>query len=89
MPLPSPPQNRPISASNRDADRKADNELLLKGGLCTLIGASVLLAPYFLKSPAMRDTIAQASAAGWFALVLGGAFIALFARRRWKTPRAR
>jgi hypothetical protein len=77
------------SAPNRQTDRnrKADNELLIKGGLCTLIGVCVLLSPYFLQSPALRDTIAQASAAGWFALALGLAFIALFAHRRWSAGR--
>lgn len=88
MPLPPAPTHRPNNAVNRAAGRKADNELLIKGGLCALIGVCVLLSPYFLKSPALRDTIAQASAAGWFALVLGCAFIALFARRRWTAPRA-
>ena len=38
-------------------------------------------------APLYGDTIAQAAAAGWFALVLGCAFIALFARRRWNAPR--
>ncbi len=88
MPLPPAPTNPPLNAVNRAAERKADNELLIKGGLCTLIGVCVLLSPYFLNSPALRDTIAQAAAAGWFALVLGCAFIALFARRRWNAPRA-
>lgn len=87
MPLPPAPTNRLNNAVNRAADRKADNELLIKGGLCALIGVCVLLAPYFLKSHALRDTIAQAAAAGWFALLLGCAFIVLFARRRWTAPR--
>ena len=87
MPLPPTPTNRPNNAVNRAADHKAENELLIKGGLCALIGVCVLLSPYFLKSPALRDTIAQAAAAGWFALALGCAFIGLYARRRWFTPR--
>jgi len=86
MPLPSAPKNRLNNAVNRATDRKADNELLFKGILCALIGICVLLAPYFLHSAEIGSTIAQASAAGWFALVLGCAFIGLFARRRWKAP---
>ena len=82
MPLPPTPTNRPNNAVNRAADHEAENELLIKGGLCALIGVSVLLSPYFLKSPALRDTVMQASAAGWFALVLGGAFLAVYVRRR-------
>lgn len=87
MPLPPAPTHRPDNAVNRAAATKANNELLIKGGLCTLIGACVLLSPYFLKSAALRDTIAQAAAAGWFALALGLAFIVLYGRRRWATSR--
>ncbi len=65
-----------------EAQRKADNDLLLKGILCVVIGAAVLLAPHFLASSGMRDTLAQAQAVGWFATVLGCAFVGLFVRRR-------
>jgi hypothetical protein len=86
MPLPSAPKNRLNNAVNRASDRKADNELLVKGILCLLVGLSVLLAPYFLHSAEMANTIAQASVAGWFALALGCAFVGLYARRRWTAP---
>ena len=86
MPLPSAPKNRLNNAVNRATDRKADNELLFKGILCAVIGLAVLLAPYFLHSAELGNTIAQAAAAGWFALVLGLAFIGLFVRRRWIAP---
>ncbi len=86
MPLPSAPTNRLNNEVNRASDRKADNELLFKGVLCALIGLCVLIAPYFLRSPELVNTIAQAAPAGWFALALGLAFIGLFARRRWTAP---
>jgi hypothetical protein len=47
-----------------------------------LIGAAVLLAPYFIESPGVRQTVAAASLVGWFALVLGIAFLAQWAWRR-------
>lgn len=87
MPLPPAPTHRLDNALNRATDRKANNDLLLKGILCALIGLAVLLAPYFLRSPELADTIGQAAAAGWFALALGCAFIGLFARRRWVARR--
>ncbi len=73
MPLPPPPIRR---------QSKANNELLFKGILCALIGLAVLIAPYFIKSPGMQGTVANASLVGWFALVLGCAFIGVYGRRR-------
>ena len=55
--------------------RKQDSELLLKGVICTLIGAIILLAPHVARSPDVRELMAQVYLAGWFALVLGGAFV--------------
>jgi hypothetical protein len=49
--------------------------MLERGILCILIGAAVLLAPYFLQSPAYRDMIGGAYLVGWFALVLGVALV--------------
>jgi hypothetical protein len=62
----------------------SDKDLLTKGLVIAFIGAAVLLAPYFVSSPAMRDLIAQSSLVGWFALVLGGAFVVrwVLAKRR-------
>ncbi len=82
MPLPPPPTRRLDNAANRQADRKADNELLLKGALCVLIGGGVLVAPYIIASPGVQQVVAQASVVGWFALVLGCGFIAVVGRRR-------
>ena len=61
--------------------RKQDSELLLKGVICTLIGAIILLAPHVARSPDVRELMAQVYLAGWFALVLGGAFVLRWRRR--------
>ena len=54
---------------------KPQVDLAWKGALCTLIGLLVLLAPQFMAASPMRDTIAQSAPVGWFALVLGLAFL--------------
>ncbi len=72
----------PSPEIQRKARDKADNELLFKGILCVVIGAAVLLAPHFLSNPGTRDTLAQAAPVGWFATVLGCAFVGLYLRRR-------
>ena len=79
MPMPSAPTQKP---NNSIARRKADNELALRGVLCTLIGLGVLVSPYFITSPGMQGIVAKSSLVGWFALVLGIAFLGLYARRR-------
>lgn len=68
-------------------DHKANNELLFKGLLCVAIGFAVLIAPAFMAATDMRSVIANASAVGWFALVLGGAFTSKALVRRWKAAR--
>lgn len=62
----------------------SDKDLLTKGLVIAFIGAAVLLAPYFVSSPATRDVIAQSSLVGWFALVLGAAFVVRWALLRRK-----
>jgi uncharacterized membrane protein HdeD (DUF308 family) len=64
--------------------QKQNSEMLFKGVVCALIGAVILLAPILARSPSVQDLMRQASLVGWFALVLGGAFIAraLWQRRR-------
>lgn len=74
MPLPPPPIRR--------HSNKANNELLLKGLLCALIGLAVLVSPYFISSPGMQGIVANSSPVGWFAVVLGAGFIAVYGRRR-------
>jgi|SRR6478672_10546610 len=82
MPLPNAPTQRPNTEVNRAAHTKANNELLLKGILCAMIGLGVLLSPYFITSPGMQGIVAKSSLVGWFALVLGCAFAGLYVRRR-------
>jgi len=79
MPLPQEPTQQP----NKKLDTKASNELAIKGILCILIGLGVVLSPYFITSPGMQGVVASSAAVGWFALVLGLAFMGLYARRRF------
>lgn len=71
---------------SHQSDRRSDNELLFKGILIALIGLGVLVSPYFIESPGMQGIVAHASVVGWFALVLGAAFIVLFLVRRARRP---
>jgi hypothetical protein len=84
MPLPAAPDQKPNVPARRAAASalKANNELLIKGVLCLLIGGGVLLSPYFITSPGMQSIVAQSTLVGWFAVVLGAAFVGLYARRR-------
>ncbi|MFT4267890.1 MAG: hypothetical protein QM586_11835 [Xenophilus sp.] len=61
-----------------------NDQMLLRGALCALIGVAVLAGPHLLRSPGWRDMVAGAQTVGWFALVLGVAMIAaaLLRRRR-------
>ena len=86
MPLPNAPTRRPNNSANRQSGKKANNDLLIKGILCALIGLGVLLSPYFVTSPGMQGIVANATLVGWFALVLGVAFIGLYLRRRMTAP---
>lgn len=61
---------------------KGQDDLAWKGGLCTLIGLLVLLTPQFMAASPMRETIAQSAPVGWFALVLGLAFLGQYLWRR-------
>lgn len=85
MPLPAPPTRKgdyvaPIQPPK--ARSKSDNDVLIKGILCALIGAVILVAPYVARSPSVQELMGSASVVGWFALVLGCAFVALAAKRR-------
>ena len=77
MPLPSAPTRKPQSLKTHNS-----NDLLIKGILCVLIGLGVVLAPRFISSPGLQSVVAGSSWVGWFALVLGLAFVGLYARRR-------
>ena len=67
--------------------RKADQEMLFKGVTCALIGLVILLAPYIARSDSVREMMGQAAVVGWFALVLGLAFVVQWAVRRARTGR--
>jgi len=71
------------------SQRKQDSELLFKGAICALIGAIVLLGPYVARSSDMREIMRQASVAGWFALILGCAFLARYGISRWRSQKHR
>ncbi len=63
--------------------RKADQDLLFKGVVITMIGAAVLLGSLVSRSPAVQELLTEARVVGWFALVLGLAFLGQhFLRRR-------
>ncbi len=62
--------------------RKADQDLRFKGVVITLIGAAVLLGPLLSRSPAVQELLTEARVVGWFALVLGLAFLGQYFLRR-------
>ena len=82
MPLPQPSTQPPAQRPANKVNAKANNELAIKGVFCILIGLGVVVSPHFINSPGMRNVVAQSAAVGWFALVLGLAFIGLYVRRR-------
>ncbi len=47
----------------------------------------ILLAPYIARSPDVREMMAQGHVVGWFALVLGCAFLARYGLIRWRGRR--
>jgi len=71
----------PPRIPSRPRDKNA-NDLLIKGIVVALIGLAVLLAPYLSKSPEMQTLLAGSALVGWFALVLGIAFIVQHLLRR-------
>lgn len=77
MPLPSAPTRKPQSLKTHSS-----HDLLIKGILCALIGLGVVLSPRFISSPVVQSVVAGSSWIGWFALVLGLAFVGLYVRRR-------
>jgi uncharacterized membrane protein HdeD (DUF308 family) len=81
--MPHPP-HRP--SRQRDQDL---HERLLKGIFIALIGLAVLLAPSFMAASELRTVVADAYLVGWFALLLGGVFIAQAAARRWQDRQMR
>ncbi len=77
MPLPAAP-TQPTSRGLK----RANGDLLIKGLLCVVIGLSILLSPYVVKSPGLLQVLGQSQWLGWFALVLGIAIAAVHVKRR-------
>lgn len=71
----------PPRIPSRQRDKNA-NDLLIKGIVVALIGLAVLLAPYVSQSPEMQALLSGSALVGWFALVLGVAFIVQHLLRR-------
>lgn len=61
---------------------KARKDLLLKGLLLCFIGAIVLVSPAFIRAPGFTEAVGGSSIVGWFALVLGIAFMLQWLWRR-------
>lgn len=80
MPLPSTPQKPAVPSA-----RKASNELLIKGMTIGLIGLIILIAPYFMAANGISQMLTQSYLVGWFALILGLAFVVQFLLRRRKS----
>jgi uncharacterized membrane protein HdeD (DUF308 family) len=87
MPLPEAPTRRPNNPASRQADSKANNDVLIKGILCIMIGLGVLVSPYFITSPGMQGIVAKTAVVGWFSLVLGCGFIGVYIKRRLAGPK--
>ena len=69
------------------AARKPDRDLLFKGVLCAAIGLAVVFGPSFMADSPLRQMVGQSTLVGWFALVLGAAFIAQFLWQRSRVQR--
>lgn len=63
---------------------KARKDLLIKGLFLSLLGLFVLVSPPFIKAPGFAAAVSGSSVVGWFALVLGIAFLGRWALRRNK-----
>jgi hypothetical protein len=61
-----------------------NDQMLLRGGIVTLIGAVILLGPHILRSQDLRELLRGAYVVGWFALVLGLAMIGVDLVRRFR-----
>jgi hypothetical protein len=62
--------------------RQARKDLLVKGLILSFLGLVVLLSPLFIHSAGFAQAVGGSSVVGWFALVLGIAFLAQWALRR-------
>lgn len=70
------------------AQHAANNDLLIKGVTCAIIGLVILVAPHFMQASDLRNIFLQGHIVGWFALILGAAFVVQGFVRRRKTQAA-
>ncbi|WP_249729180.1 hypothetical protein [Acidovorax sp. CCYZU-2555] len=70
------------------AQHQANNDLLIKGVTCAIIGLVVLVAPFFMQASDLSNLFRQGYIVGWFALALGAAFVIQGLVRRRKTMQA-
>jgi uncharacterized membrane protein HdeD (DUF308 family) len=75
------PMTKPTDKTEAQT-RQADQDLLFKGIVICLIGVAILLGPFFARSPAVQELLGGARVVGWFALVLGVAFLGQYFLRR-------
>jgi predicted Co/Zn/Cd cation transporter (cation efflux family) len=61
---------------------KAEQELLIKALVITLIGVAILLGAHFARAPSVQELLAGGRVVGWFALVLGLALLGRYGLRR-------
>ena len=64
----------PPSPNSRQRPAPA-NDMVVRGVILFLIGATMLVAPYFMGNTPLRQILAQAHIVAWFALVLGVVFL--------------
>ncbi|RYF55474.1 MAG: hypothetical protein EOO29_53755 [Comamonadaceae bacterium] len=65
---------------------KAPAQMLARGITCIVIGAAVLLAPFFIAAPGTRAMVSGAHLVGWFAIVLGVALLVVELLQRARRP---
>lgn len=70
------------------AQHQANNDLLIKGVTCAIIGLVVLIGPFFMRASDLSNLFRQGYIVGWFALALGAAFVIQGLVRRRKTLQA-
>ena len=85
-PVPDNAAMSSLSQRQWDAQRKSDQDLLIKGIILVLIGLVIVVSPYVSQGAIVQGVFAKASAVGWFSLVLGAAFVLRFGLRRKAVP---
>lgn len=64
--------------------KRPNEDLLWKGVLLAVIGLIVLIAPYRLQSPQLREIVAGSAGLGWLALALGAGCLVLWGWRGYQ-----